>query len=281
MLSGGVIVTKVIALVGPSGTGKSHRALKIAYETNSSLIIDDGLLIQDGRIIAGISSKKQPTKIGAIKTALFTDLKHRTQAQEAIAKISAKQILVLGTSWEMVVIITQRLHLTLPDQLVNIEDVSTPEDIKKAHYNRNKLGKHVIPAPTLEVKKTFPNTLIHSLKVKLTHKDSTQQIIAEQSIIRPTYSSLGHFTIAEKVLSDIARKIANDFEGVHLVKNVSITSGQGNAIIDIEYVAIYGYNLPLLSREIQMRVKESVEHQTGLNITAVNLLVLYALGSIS
>ena len=40
----------VIALVGPSGTGKSHRALLVAHKHQADAIIDDGILIKDGKI---------------------------------------------------------------------------------------------------------------------------------------------------------------------------------------------------------------------------------------
>ena len=49
---------EVIALVGPSGTGKSHRALLVAHNNQADAIIDDGLLIKDGTIIAGKSAKR-------------------------------------------------------------------------------------------------------------------------------------------------------------------------------------------------------------------------------
>ena len=49
----------VIALVGPSGTGKSHRALKVAKDHQADAIIDDGILIQNGKIIAGASAKTE------------------------------------------------------------------------------------------------------------------------------------------------------------------------------------------------------------------------------
>ena len=36
---------RVMAFVGPSGTGKSYRAQMVAGENNINYIIDDGLLI--------------------------------------------------------------------------------------------------------------------------------------------------------------------------------------------------------------------------------------------
>ncbi|MCR5340631.1 MAG: hypothetical protein K6E60_04715, partial [Saccharofermentans sp.] len=46
----------VIAFVGPSGTGKSTRAIKVARDNNIHYIIDDGLLINGSRIVAGTSA---------------------------------------------------------------------------------------------------------------------------------------------------------------------------------------------------------------------------------
>ena len=53
----------VVAFVGQSGTGKSTRAIKVAGDNEIYYIIDDGLLINGSRIVAGTSAKKAPTKI--------------------------------------------------------------------------------------------------------------------------------------------------------------------------------------------------------------------------
>ena len=47
----------VIAFSGRSGTGKSHRALEVARQNKCNGIIDDGLLIQGSRILAGTTAK--------------------------------------------------------------------------------------------------------------------------------------------------------------------------------------------------------------------------------
>ena len=67
--------TKVYAFVGPSGTGKSYRAQMVAGENDIHYIIDDGLLIRDNDVIAGVSAKKAPTKIETVKRAIFIDEK--------------------------------------------------------------------------------------------------------------------------------------------------------------------------------------------------------------
>ena len=47
---------RVLAFVGPSGTGKSYRAQLVARENNIHYIIDDGLLINENEVLAGTSA---------------------------------------------------------------------------------------------------------------------------------------------------------------------------------------------------------------------------------
>ena len=63
---------KVVAFVGPSGTGKSHRAQMVARERNIDYIIDDAILIHKNKVVAGTSAKKAETKIESVKRALFS-----------------------------------------------------------------------------------------------------------------------------------------------------------------------------------------------------------------
>ena len=63
---------KVYALIGKSGTGKSFQAVNLCRELKIESIIDDGLFICRNKVEAGISAKRLPTKVGAVKTALST-----------------------------------------------------------------------------------------------------------------------------------------------------------------------------------------------------------------
>ena len=53
---------KVYAFVGPSGTGKSHRAQMVARSKGTEYIIDDAILIKGNKILCGDSAKKSATK---------------------------------------------------------------------------------------------------------------------------------------------------------------------------------------------------------------------------
>ena len=93
---------KIYAFVGPSGTGKSYRAQKVAGEYDIHYIIDDGLFIKDNEVIAGNSAKKSPTKIETVKHALFLTEEEKQEIKKAIKKYKPESILILGTSDNMV-----------------------------------------------------------------------------------------------------------------------------------------------------------------------------------
>ena len=71
---------EVVAFVGPSGTGKSHRAIGVAFDNKCDAIIDDGLLIKGTRILAGTSAKNEGNRIQAVKRAIC-------QGQKAVCSL--------------------------------------------------------------------------------------------------------------------------------------------------------------------------------------------------
>jgi len=266
---------EVYALVGPSGTGKSHRAAVIAYNMEAQAIIDDGLLIKGNRILAGASAKSQPTRLGAIKSSLFINEKHVQEIKEALAKLSPERILILGTSLEMVNRISYRLNLPLPSKIINIEDVASEKEIRKAKFLRTCFSKHVIPAPTLEVRKSFPGALVDPLKIFLRHKGvKEKKDWLEKSVVRPTFTFHGKLTIANSALSAIIDHTAGLVKGVEQVGKININSLQeGMIAVDINSTFTFGYNLHDVAVEVQQMVKQAVENMTGLQVKEVNVQV--------
>ena len=266
---------QIIALVGPSGTGKSHRATGIAHQLEAQAIIDDGLLIQGNRILAGSSAKRQPTRIGAIKSALFLEEDKVNEIKKAISDLAPAKILILGTSKEMAEKIASRLGLPTPSKFLNIEDVASEKEIRKAKYIRSQFSKHVIPAPTLEVKKTFPGTLVDPLQVFLRKKGvSGKKDWLEQSIIRPTFTFHGKLSISNHALESIAGHAAKSVTGVSQAGKINIRVEQeGIVTIDIALVLTYGYPLHLIAGKVQERIIAAIEEMTGLQVQMVNVQV--------
>ena len=89
---------EVVAFVGPSGTGKSHRAIGVAHNNNCDAIIDDGLLIKGTKILAGTSAKNETNRIQAVKRAIFTEDSHADEVRNALASGGIHRLLILATS---------------------------------------------------------------------------------------------------------------------------------------------------------------------------------------
>ena len=56
--------------------GKSHNANSVMEDYGIELMIDDGLLIKDGKKMAGSSAKAEETTVAAVKRAIFHDPIH-------------------------------------------------------------------------------------------------------------------------------------------------------------------------------------------------------------
>ena len=199
---------KVYALVGDSGTGKSFRAKLLAQKYGIELIIDDGLLIRDDKIVAGHSAKREATFLAAVRVALFDDKSHRDTIARALQYQRFKKVLILGTSDKMVNKIAVRLQLPQPQKIIRIEEIATQEEIEKAIRSRRVEGKHVIPVPSIEIQRNYPQIFYDRVRVLLKRKQNplnvlNQSKIYEKSVVRPEFSKTGRVTISEAALSQM------------------------------------------------------------------------------
>lgn len=266
---------KTFGLVGPPGSGKSHRALLIAHDRDIELIIDDGLLIDENHIIAGTSSKRQPTKVGAIKTAIFFKDSHAEEVKEAIAKIHPKSILILGTSQEMISRIVDRLDLPAPEELIMIEDVATKDEIKIARKTRSEYGKHVVPAPTVQVKQQLSGLLIDPLPTIFGWKssDKQHQFMVDQSVVQPTFNYYGKFFISSSAINQIIEECADRIEGVDEIYHIRTRTLPEGIEISLHLTVIFGYVIPQVIANTQRAITAVLDHMTSLHVLEVNIAV--------
>lgn len=270
----GVPVLEVIALVGPSGTGKSHRASLVARDNGVELIIDDGLLIEGSglKIAGGKSAKREPSLVAAIRCALFTDDDHRQEARRLIhEELKPARVLILGTSRNMTDRIAEALGLDRPGRHISIEEIASPQEIRRARRIRREYGKHVIPAPTFEVKKTFSGYLIDPLRFFRRKNENEHPELIEKSVVRPTYSSLGRFFIADTVVAAIAQRAAEEVPGISKVISTVVETDPDGVEVTLEVSVKYGVPLMPIMLEAQSHVKERIEYMSALNVTETNL----------
>ncbi|MGB9662281.1 MAG: Asp23/Gls24 family envelope stress response protein [Moorellaceae bacterium] len=266
---------EVIAFVGPSGSGKSHRALAVAHDYRADLIIDDGLLIQGSRIVAGISAKEQPTRVGAIKTALFSDPQHAAEVKGKIAELEPGRILLISTSPEMACRIAQNLELPLPRVFIDITEVATPKEIARAQQVRKQWGKHVIPVPTVEVKPRFKGLFIEPLRTFLRRRHSppgkSRSLWVDQTVVRPTFNLWGHFYVSNTVIEQLAAHLARNEALLH--PKAQVESSETGVIIHLEVTGRYGLAWRPFLEEAQKKVKAGIEDMTALPVKAVHITV--------
>lgn len=263
---------KVYALVGKSGTGKSYRAMSLAAKKNINSIIDDGLFISGAEVIAGTSAKREQTKMGAIKTALFTKDEHQKQVVEKIKEINPDSILILGTSDRMVEQIANRLGLPKIEEITYIEDITTEEERNIAQKQRNEFGKHIIPAPTVSLKNDFSGYFLHPIRmVKRFGFPKHRNAQAERTVVRPTYSYLGDFFVSKKVVRDIVTCLGMQNEAVAEVLSVISNNSKAGVELTVILNMVYGFNVIEQAELLQQEIARTVEDITAFNIEFVNI----------
>ena len=263
---------QVVALVGPSGTGKSHRASLVAIQRGAEAIIDDGLLVREGKILAGQSAKRAPSKLAAVRRAIFADPEDAQAMRLSLGELAPPRVLVLGTSLGMVRRICQVLGLPQPAEVVHIEDIASPEEILHAQQIRREQGKHVIPAPIVEVKRTFSGYLVDPLRFILRGSGGTRRaMVIEKSVVRPTWSYLGRFTIDDMAVSAIAAHAAEEVEGIAKVRRVTMETWAEGLVLHLDVTVIFGHHLPTALSLARDRVRTMVEQMTAQNVLSANI----------
>ena len=264
---------EVYALVGSTGTGKSHRAMLVAYEHGIDTVIDDGLLVKDGRKLAGRSAKREVTALQAVKRAIFLDPEHAGEVRQRLLEENPDRVLVLGTSLRMVNRITDALKIPRPMRVINIEEVATEREIRLAQELRANHGMHVIPVPTIEVKKEFPGYLVDPLKYFFRKKNEPRRKIGEKSIIRPKFSLIGKLIITEHAVSQIATYVGLKTPGVAQVNKALVQISEDGVKIRMEITVVLGFFIPEVAVQVKKNIETNLEEYTGLTINYVSVLV--------
>jgi len=261
---------KVYGLIGKSGTGKSFQAVNFCKELNIESIIDDGLFICHNKVAAGISAKRQDTKVGAIKTALFIDDTHKEEVEAAIKRIKPSSILVIGTSDKMVDRIVKRLGLSKIGKRIYIDEITSEAQRAIARRQRDEMGEHVIPVPTFQLKRQFSGYFVLPMRM-IRREWGSWRDISEKSVVRPTYSYLGEYKISDKVMSDIVECVTREDDNVAEINKVAIIQLQEGIDIHVSAMFRYGVDLRKTAVDFQKKVAQKIEEMTAFNVNRLDL----------
>ena len=219
------------------------------------------------------------TYMGAVRVALFDDKEHRDEIARALKKAHIKKILILGTSEKMVLKIAMRLQLPQPQKIIRIEDIATREEIEKAIKSRQVEGKHVIPVPSIEIKRNYPQIFSNSIKVffrknKLfAKKNQNDGKLFEKSIVQPEFSKKGRIEISEAALTQMVMHCVSECDEAVRVKKMTIkTDSRGYRIIILIDVP-FGTQLTGKIHKLQQYIIDKIESYTGILIEEVSIVI--------
>ena len=266
----------VIAFVGPSGTGKSTRAIKVARDNNIYYIIDDGLLINGSRIVAGTSAKKAPTKMESVRQAIFVDPTRSSVMRRALIESMPRALMVLGTSDSMLNKICDNLWLNRPSMLIRIEDVSTEEERRLARNTRVTEGMHTIPVPSMEIKHEFSGYFsdpFSKLRQRFDRERGVTPLApdSDRTVVRPTFSSLGSYSISDDAILDLIKIVLKDVPGFAEVTCFKTEKQAFGVMISLDLALYYGYDAQKVLETAQQRVGNAVEEFTSITMNGVNV----------
>ncbi len=264
----------VVAFIGPSGTGKSTRAIAVARQYKIDYLIDDGLLVHGSRIVAGSSAKRAKSKLDSVRQALFADENRAQIMRNALASHLPTTLMILGTSDGMLEKICKNLWLNPPAMLIKIEDVSSDEEMHLAKQTRISQGKHTIPVPSMEIKHEFSGYFadpFFRLRRRL-DRDRAISITPEsdRTVVRPTFSSLGRYSISDDAMRMLIELILVHVEGVAGLIGFATENESSGVVVTLELSVYYGYNAQQVLRDVQVTVSNQIEEYTSINVLAVN-----------
>ncbi len=264
-------MTKVYALYGRSGTGKSHRAVTLAYSYKIPVIIDDGLIIHQGTKVPGSKSgKEEKYKLGAIKRAIFNDPDYAREMRRKLWKLAPEKILIVGTSKSMIGRILSNLELPEPEEWISINKLTSLEERQMAKQERNR-GRHVVPLSPVEVLASFRVPLLERLKLFSKEKGKKKKYLGEQSVVKAKYHFLGRIYLTPQAVRDLTEKFLEHQSAVSSIKKINIKFDDTHKEIHAQLVMYYGCNLKEVGTDIHQKLSSFMCQMSGIEDIRVKI----------
>lgn len=264
-------------MVGGNGTGKSFRARLVAQKYRIDLIIDDGLVIRGDKIIAGHSAKREKTFLAAVKVAVFDDKQHRDEAAKVLHQFSHKKLLILGTSDKMVNKIATRLQIPPPQKIIRIEDIATQEEIETAIRSRRVEGKHVIPVPSGEVKRNYPQIFYDKIRLLFRNANvgrlKEEATLFEKSVVRPEFSKVYSVKVSDTALKEMVIQNTAQYDSAVNVKKITVQAGDNGYRIIMMVDMPVGPDLSGRIAALKDCIVKNIERYSGVFIEDMNIVL--------
>ena len=261
---------EVIAFVGAAGTGKSQRASQVAHQYGVDFVIDDGLIVSKGQIMAGKSAKSEKNLVRAIRRAIFQYSPHRHEAASFLASRAPCKVMVIGTSKSMIDKIVESLGLPPPRKIVDITEVASSEEITNALKERREKKQHVVPVARTQIQRNFAGKFVSQLKDLFKSKDRYHA----RTVVKPLFSFEGRVTIETEAILEIARRLIVIGEHVQQVRELNLVPERDavsiNLVVDVK---LNGKSALYLARLLQKKLSRGLSFFTGMEVKKVNVSI--------
>ena len=262
---------EIYAFVGPAGTGKSHRATHVAKQHGIDYIIDDGLVISRGRILAGRSAKSEINRLRAIKRAIFEYPEHRDEVVSYLIKHTPKKLMILATSTGMIDKITARLGLNSPVRTIEITEISTQEEINAALRERREKKQHVVPVAKAQIQHNFAGKLVSQIKGFFRGRDKNEN---SNTIVKPLFSFNGKVTIGTDAILEMCRKMLSEGGHVKKIRELDLETYDDKIELSVEVDLTLGTQSALsIAKNLQKSLHGGLSYITGMDIRKINIRV--------
>ena len=261
---------EVYAFVGPAGTGKSQRASQVARQHGIDLIVDDGLVVSRGRIMAGRSAKSEGNMVRAIRRALFEYPAHRAEVLGFLEGRAPCRLMLLATSEGMMRKIVAKLGLSDPVKIIGITDVATQEEIDNALRERREKKQHVVPVARTQIQRNFAGKLVSQLKDLFKSRDRDDG----RTIVKPPFSFDGHVTIGREAILEMCRRLVVIGDHVRKVHEIELETDDDSLEVNLAIdVRLGSRSALLIARLLQRKISVGLSYFTGMDVKKVNVRI--------
>ncbi|MDO4786577.1 MAG: hypothetical protein Q4A13_06495 [Fretibacterium sp.] len=261
---------EVYGFVGPAGTGKSQRASQVARQYGIDLIVDDGLVVSRGRIMAGKSAKSEVNMVRAIRRAIFEYPAHRMEVAGFLEGRAPCKVMILATSEGMMRKIVAKLGLNDPVKVIGIADVATQEEIENALRERREKKQHVVPVARAQIQRNFAGKLVSQLKDLFKSKDKEDG----RTVVKPPFSFDGRVTIGQEAILEMCRRLVVIGEHVQKVHEIDLEPDDDSLDVNMVLDVKLGDKSALaIARLLQKKISVGLSYFTGMEVRKVNVKI--------
>ena len=242
----------------------------MARQHDIHFIIDDGLVVSKGRIMAGKSAKSENNMVRAIRRAIFQYQDHRDEVMHFLAAQAPCRILIIATSKKMLFKILEKLRLPKPLKIIEITDVASPEEIDSALRERREKRQHVVPVARAQIQRNFAGKLVSQLRDLFKSKDKEDS----RTVVNPPFSFDGRLTIEEEAIVDMVRHLAVMGTYIQNIHEINLNTDDDVLDIDIEVdIILRDRNVVFIARLLQKKISAGLSFFTGMEVKNVNVSV--------